>query len=106
MSRILLILTICIIIAATFGVFSITPLDTFGLYLFYIGVLLIIFGGAMGAGGWYKAYNMAWMRTQKKAMKAEMETYHEDRREYTMYGFYIALAGILAVIIGLMVFFI
>jgi hypothetical protein len=46
------------------------------------------------------------MRSQKEAMKAEMETYHKDRREYTTYGFFLAIAGVLALIIGLFAFII
>ncbi len=46
------------------------------------------------------------MRTQKRAMEGEMDTYHKDRREYTLYGFYLAIAGVLALVIGLIAFFI
>jgi hypothetical protein len=100
----LLVFAICVLIAAglalphlPFGRY----LQMFGINLFIEGLILLIFGGAIGAGGWYKVYNIAWLRSQKRAMKPEMETYHKDRHEYTIYGYYLAAVGVLLIFIGL-----
>jgi hypothetical protein len=74
----------------------------FGIVLFGEGLLLVIFGGAIGAGIWYKIYNTAFMRSQKRAGQPEMKTYHQDRNSYTVYGYYFAAVGVILLFVGLM----
>ncbi|MFX0168424.1 MAG: hypothetical protein ACFE89_03610 [Candidatus Hodarchaeota archaeon] len=99
-----LVFGLCIVGAAGIAIFSL-PLGlfipTFGMVLFGEGLFLLILGGAMGAGLWYKVYSAAWMRSQKQAIREEMKTYHQERRKYTMEGFYLAAVGIIAIFVGL-----
>lgn len=105
LSRMLLIASICILIAAGIALFHIPfggYFQMFGMVLFGEGLFLVIFGGAIGAGAWYKIYNSAFMRAQRRAGRSEMETYHQDRDEYTVYGYYFAAVGVILLFVGLM----
>ena len=104
LSRMLLIASICILSAAGIAVFYIPfggYFQMFGIVLFGEGICLVIFGGAIGAGLWYKAYSTAFLRSQKRAIRKEMETYHKERREYTVYGYYFAAVGVILLFVGL-----
>ncbi len=107
-TRILMVLAICVLIATFIAIFWI-PLGQFfyifGSAMMLLGLSLIILGGAMGAGGFFKALHRSWVRSQRRALQGEMKNYHKDRKEYTTYGFYLALSGILAWVIGLIPFF-
>ena len=100
----LLITAVCVIIAAGIALFYLPfggYFQMFGTVLLGEGLLLVIFGGAIGAGTWYKIYNAAFIRSQKRAGQSEMKSYHQERDEYTVYGYYFAAVGIILLFVGL-----
>ncbi|MDO8056392.1 MAG: hypothetical protein Q6361_05975 [Candidatus Hermodarchaeota archaeon] len=104
LSRMLLVASICILIAAGIALFYLPfggYFQMFGIVMFGEGLLLLIFGGSIGAGLWYKVYSAAFMRSQKRAIRQEMKTFHKERREYTVYGYYFAAVGVILLFVGL-----